>query len=329
MRRLKLLFLLSAFLSAGVMLCASCGDDDDSGSPEFTQHYIVTFDTDGGSAVDVQAVVHDKNASKPDDPKKAGYEFLGWYCNDAEFDFSTSITQNITLKARWKVQYDDVIPAVFSVSNDKKVMFSKGNLQYQTSTKTWRFAEHQYDYCFDQYGMVKDFWIDLFGWGKWLEGQNPVEKDPDPSKYQDGIVEGSLKGESAIGKGWNILSSDEWKYLTGIGNKMRPNALVLRNYVTIKGVPCLAILPDDCNPAKINWDNWQSLESAGAVFLPAAGSRRDAEVGGIANYGFYWSRRPEGDKDAYYLTFNPESYNVLYASRYFGLSVRLVREFWD
>ena len=329
MKRLRFLFLLSVFLSAGVMLCASCGDDDDETIDNFVPYNQVTFDSDGGTELGYVMVEPHGTVKKPDDPKKAGYEFLGWYCNDAEFDFSTSITQNITLKARWKVQYDDVIPAVFSVSNDKKVMFSKGNLQYQTSTKTWRFAEHQYDYCFDQYGMVKDFWIDLFGWGKWLEGQNPVEKDPDPAKYKDGIVEGSLKGESAIGKGWNILSSDEWKYLTGIGNKMRPNALVLRNYVTIKGVPCLAILPDDCNPAKINWDNWQSLESAGAVFLPAAGSRRDAEVGGIANYGFYWSRSPEGDKDAYYLTFNPESYNVLYAYRYYGMSVRLVREFWD
>ena len=34
---------------------------------------------------------------------------------------------------------------VFSVSPTKKVVFSKGNLQYRASTNTWRFAEHQYD----------------------------------------------------------------------------------------------------------------------------------------------------------------------------------------
>ena len=28
---------------------------------------------------------------------------------------------------------------------EKKVHFSKGNLQYQASTNTWRFAEKQYD----------------------------------------------------------------------------------------------------------------------------------------------------------------------------------------
>ena len=35
---------------------------------------------------------------------------------------------------------------VFSVSADKQVTFSKGNLQYTQSTNTWSFAENQYDY---------------------------------------------------------------------------------------------------------------------------------------------------------------------------------------
>lgn len=38
---------------------------------------------------------------------------------------------------------DGVINALFSVSSTQKVYFSKGNLQYQASTKTWRFAENQ------------------------------------------------------------------------------------------------------------------------------------------------------------------------------------------
>lgn len=33
----------------------------------------------------------------------------------------------------------------FSVSDDRKIEFSKGNLQYQASTGTWRFANNQYD----------------------------------------------------------------------------------------------------------------------------------------------------------------------------------------
>ena len=38
------------------------------------------------------------------------------------------------------------LSGLFSVSATQQVRFSKGNLQYQASTGTWRFAEHQYDY---------------------------------------------------------------------------------------------------------------------------------------------------------------------------------------
>ena len=34
------------------------------------------------------------------------------------------------------------LSGVFSVGNGKQVRFSQGNLQYQASTDTWRFAEH-------------------------------------------------------------------------------------------------------------------------------------------------------------------------------------------
>ena len=37
-------------------------------------------------------------------------------------------------------------PYQFSVSATKKVAFSMGNLQYQASTNTWRFAEYQFEY---------------------------------------------------------------------------------------------------------------------------------------------------------------------------------------
>ena len=58
----------------------------------------------------------------------------------------------------------------FSVSSTKKVMFSKGNLQYQANPGTWRFAENQYDVIgADNGNIASDYtgWIDLFGWGTW------------------------------------------------------------------------------------------------------------------------------------------------------------------
>ncbi len=41
---------------------------------------------------------------------------------------------------------DGALKGVFSVSEDKKVHFSQGNLQYKECTKTWRFASNQWNY---------------------------------------------------------------------------------------------------------------------------------------------------------------------------------------
>lgn len=52
--------------------------------------------------------------------------------------------------------------------DDKKVYFSRGNLQYQASTNTWRFAEHQFDFVGkdnEKASATYDGWIDLLGWG--------------------------------------------------------------------------------------------------------------------------------------------------------------------
>ena len=39
--------------------------------------------------------------------------------------------------------------AFFSVSAESRVVFSQGNLQYQATTDSWRFAENQTDYIGD------------------------------------------------------------------------------------------------------------------------------------------------------------------------------------
>lgn len=41
---------------------------------------------------------------------------------------------------------EGALNGLFSVSATKKVYFSKGNLQYQASTNTWRFATNQWDF---------------------------------------------------------------------------------------------------------------------------------------------------------------------------------------
>ena len=63
--------------------------------------YKVTFDSDGGSAISQQTVEDGKPAVSPPDPAKEGYTFDGWYLNGTKYDFSTPVTKDITLKAKW------------------------------------------------------------------------------------------------------------------------------------------------------------------------------------------------------------------------------------
>lgn len=65
--------------------------------------YTVTYNVNGGSAVEPETVYNGKLATKPQDPVKDGYIFVGWY-KDAEFkevfDFETqTITANTTVYA--------------------------------------------------------------------------------------------------------------------------------------------------------------------------------------------------------------------------------------
>ena len=63
---------------------------------------VVKFDTNGGSLVSSQNIGKGEKVIKPTDPTKAGYKFVGWYNNEAEFDFDTKIEEGIQLTAKWE-----------------------------------------------------------------------------------------------------------------------------------------------------------------------------------------------------------------------------------
>ncbi len=54
-----------------------------------------------GEDVYAMQVVNGK-ASAPDTPVKSGYRFVGWYNGNAKWDFDTSVTENLTLTAKWE-----------------------------------------------------------------------------------------------------------------------------------------------------------------------------------------------------------------------------------
>ena len=70
---------------------------------QLTANYTVTFDTDGGSAVDAQNVAYGGNATLPAAPTKSGYTFAGWYLGEETYNFTTAVTENLTLTAQWTV----------------------------------------------------------------------------------------------------------------------------------------------------------------------------------------------------------------------------------
>ena len=143
-----------------------------------------------------------------------------------------------------------VLPAgtlagVFSVSATKKVRFSQGNLQFQASTKTWRFAEHQYDYVGDatkgnvlvestksdnaSISETYTGWIDLFGWGTaghsfdsgygtayqpWATSTTGTDYGPTGTDY--GLYGSFAQGDwgtNMVPAGWRTLTSAEWQFL--------------------------------------------------------------------------------------------------------------------
>ena len=70
--------------------------------------YWVTFDSDGGSAIDSQFVFDKISLNDQTTPTKPGYTFDGWYNGTEKVENGTQITKPMTLKAHWtpeKVSY--------------------------------------------------------------------------------------------------------------------------------------------------------------------------------------------------------------------------------
>ena len=88
-------------------------------SPDYKPNLVVTFESNGGSAVAAKRVSENSHLLMPDKPTKEGHIFAGWY-EDAGFtkvfDFdSTAITQSMTLYAKWlEPTYDDYDYSIFS-----------------------------------------------------------------------------------------------------------------------------------------------------------------------------------------------------------------------
>ena len=64
--------------------------------------YDVIFDSKAGTSIAAQRVKKGELAKEVSDPVFPGYTFLGWYLNDAKYDFNTPVNENITLVGKWE-----------------------------------------------------------------------------------------------------------------------------------------------------------------------------------------------------------------------------------
>ncbi len=156
---------------------------------------------------------------------------------------------------------------------DKKIWFSKGNLQYNASSNTWRFAEHQYDIAGAANANISDSyngWIDLFGWA--TSGINtPVENtyfqpwntdNTNKANYGSGITSEAdwadahanydwgknaiSNGGNTANSGWRTLTAAEWYCLmeNRAGATVNSVSRIRHAWATIDGHRGLILFPD-------------------------------------------------------------------------------------
>lgn len=80
----------------------------------------VTFDSNGGSAVESVEVSQGGYVKAPAAPVRAGYHFAGWYLDGAPYDFKTPVMNDITLVAQWR-EYDALSAPVASLASGMQV----------------------------------------------------------------------------------------------------------------------------------------------------------------------------------------------------------------
>ena len=260
---------------------------------------------------------------------------------------------------------EGAISGQFSVSGTKKVYFSKGNLQATTtdlgSTWTWAFAENQWDYIggksnggsqtttgnnfINGNGTVSaNGTVDLFGWSTSVTTYG-MNNSTNSSTYSGNFVDWG----ATMGTGWFTLSSAEWTYLFNNRSASTVGGTSNGRYAKafVNDVRGVILFPDTythpngvATPTGVNATgntgltgndyssaDWAKMESAGCVFLPAAGDRNGWWANNAGSAGCYWSSSPDGGMFALRVYFNSSSLTLADSSaRYWGYSVRLVRE---
>lgn len=115
--------------------------------------FTITFDSDGGSAVQSQQVYEGDFATKPANPTKAGMSFDYWVTADGfAYDFDTPVDADLTLKATW------IAAAGQWKSNSKGKWYEYSDGSY---IKNDWLSDNGKKYHFDDYGYMQTGWQEI------------------------------------------------------------------------------------------------------------------------------------------------------------------------
>lgn len=232
----------------------------------------------------------------------------------------------------------------FSISATQQIAFSSGNLQYHPLNNQWRFAESQLDRVGDANANISptyDGWIDMFGWGT---GDEPTRTIQNNGSYPNFVDWGTNSIGTDTANTWRTMSADELRYILF----SRPNAAALNGIAHINGVNGLVLLPDDWVAIEgltfnsgayghssrdyyavhntFTLEQWQQMEEAGAIFLPAVGYRQGNSIYASGSKGYYWTTSPNGGCGPITLEFSAKEIITDSSYRYSGLSIRLIKD---
>ena len=158
----------------------------------------VTF-MDGDDVLSTQKVEDGATAAKPEDPTKDGYTFKGWYADadlKTEFDFSSEITADTTVYAKWEKNAEPE-PAVYTVTfmdgdeelstqqveEGKAAVKPEGPAKDGYTFKGW-YADEALTKEFDFAAAVTS---DTTVYAKWEKDADP-EPEPEPDEPDEPVT---------------------------------------------------------------------------------------------------------------------------------------------
>ena len=172
---------------------------------------VETYPIEGGVANGGGVYTYGSTCTLIAEPNN-GYIFNCWTENgiivSTTATYSFSVQQDGTLVASFSHPINSgVLSGLFSVSDNDRINFSQGNLQFKASSIKWRFAEHQWDYVGgSEEGTVYENgekcdntrisggysgWIDLFGWGTsgYHDANDPYDVNYQPCSSSDSLLD--------------------------------------------------------------------------------------------------------------------------------------------